>query len=117
MGPRPVLSPWFGLYQRNGGPLDNYHTFVRPKIAINDTFQQQQSAIQHNNAGINSLGQDVLQLQEPGTVRPTGTASVFMNYSHYYPTHARGGQALHNQAIQRPPTRPGTQLPPGRATR
>jgi hypothetical protein len=81
-GNRPTLSPWFGLYQRNGGPLDNYHTFVRPQIDLDNTLQRHQTAIQRNNAGVASLG---LELVEQGQVHPTGTGSVYMDYSHYYP--------------------------------
>jgi len=112
---QPALSPWFGLYQHNAGPLDNYHTFVRPNIAINNTLQQQQFAIQQNSAGVNSLGQDMGRIQEFGTVRPTGTASVFMNYSHYFGTQATG-----SQAVQRSTARHVSRSQPatsGRATR
>jgi hypothetical protein len=87
-GNRPPLSPWFGLYQRNGGPLDNYHTFVQPRIQLDNTLQRHHAAIQRNSAGVASLGHDLSQFEEQG-VRPTGTGSVFMDYSHYYP--GRGG--------------------------
>jgi hypothetical protein len=91
-GPYPTLSPWFNLYQKNNGPLDNYHMFVRPRIDLNDSLQQHQAAIRRNSAGLNSVDQDLTQLQEHASgVRPTGTASVFMNYSHYYS--AQGGAA------------------------
>jgi hypothetical protein len=114
LGQSPTFSPWFGLYQRNGGPLDNYHTFVRPKIELANTLQGQQAAIQRNTAGINSLGQDVQQLQEPGTVRPTGTGSVFMNYSHYYGTQATGPQVVQHSTTRRVATRM-PMPPPGHA--
>ena len=72
-GSRPTLSPWFGLYQRNGGPLDNYHTFVRPQIELRNTLLRQQAAIQRNSAGIASIDRD---LGEQGQLHPTGTGSV-----------------------------------------
>jgi hypothetical protein len=123
-GNRPTLSPWFGLYQKNGGPIDNYHTFVRPRIDLNDTLQRQQAGIQRNQAGINSLGQDMTQLQEEHAgIRPTGSASVFMNYSHYYPTaqggHAAQGPAAHRRSSTRPPASSGgakPSMPSGRGT-
>ncbi|MCE5268552.1 MAG: hypothetical protein LLG00_11770 [Planctomycetaceae bacterium] len=93
---RPALSPWFGLYQKNGGPLDNYHMFVRPRFQLNNTLRQQQDAIQSNNAGIRSLDQEMTSTQERMGIRPTGSASVFMNYSHYYPG---PGQSLGNQSV------------------
>ena len=106
-GSRPTLSPWFGLYQKNGGPIDNYHTFVRPRIDLNDTLQRQQAGIQRNEAGVNSLGQEMTQMQEEHAgIRPTGSASGFMNYSHFYPA-AKGGHAA-----QAPGARRGSWTPP-----
>jgi hypothetical protein len=90
---KPTLSPWFGLYQQNSGPLDNYHTFVRPQIELQNTIQRQRTAIQRNSAGIRSLDQDMTDLHEHGTVRPTGTGSVFMDYSHFYPQGKAGGRS------------------------
>ncbi|MEN6457944.1 MAG: hypothetical protein ABFC63_03375 [Thermoguttaceae bacterium] len=87
---RPTLSPWFGLYQKNGGPLDNYHMFVRPRLQLNNTLRQQQDAIGRNDAGIHTLDQEMTRYQEQAGVRPTGSSSVFMYYSHYYPR----GQAV-----------------------
>jgi hypothetical protein len=101
LGNRPTFSPWFGLYQKGGGPLDNYHTFVRPKVALNDTLQRQQTDIQGNSAGIDSLGEDLTHLQKHAMVRPTGTASVFMNYSHYYHAQTPGGQTTQTAAAHR----------------
>jgi len=111
---RPTLSPWFGLYQRNGGPIDNYHMFVRPQMDLQNTIQQQQNAIQRNAAGINSLGQDVTQMQEHGTMKPTGTGSGFMNYSHYYPA-SRGGRAPQTQAASAATSSPQAASSSGRS--
>jgi hypothetical protein len=91
-GNRPALSPWFNLYQRRGGPLDNYHMFVRPQIELSNTLQRQQANIQNNNTGVAALDQEVTQLRGP--VRPTGTASVFMYYSHYYPLQGGVNRAM-----------------------
>jgi hypothetical protein len=106
VGQRPVLSPWFGLYQRNNGPLDNYHTYVRPELELNDTLDRQQAGIERNTTGIKSLGQDVTQMQRPQTVHPTGAASVFMDYSHYYPSRMAGSNA--RPAVR---ARPSTSMP------
>jgi len=91
-GPRPTFSPWFGLYQRNGGPLDNYHTFVRPRMSLNNSLMRQQADIQRNYLGISSLNRNVDQIRE-GEVRPTGTGSVYFNYSHYYPMNGQGSRS------------------------
>jgi hypothetical protein len=100
-GNRPPLSPWFGLYQRNGGPLDNYHTFVQPRIQLDNTLQGHQAAIQRNNAGVTSLGRELSQFTEQDQVHPTGTNSVFMHYSHYYPAQGGGGRAMQGAARAR----------------
>jgi hypothetical protein len=98
---RPMLSPWFSLYQKNGGLLDNYHMFVRPRFQVNNALQQQQDAIQRNDSGIHSLGQEMTRVQEQALVRPTGSGSVFMSYSHYYPSQGSGGQSATSQGGQR----------------
>jgi hypothetical protein len=86
----PTLSPWFGLYQKNTGPLDSYHYFVRPRMEAYDAYQQQNSAIEQQSAHLNSFGQELTQLQHEGPIRPTGSASVYMNYTHYYPALGTG---------------------------
>lgn len=90
---KPTISPWFNLYNRNTGPLDNYNTYVRPEMELRDTLQQHASGIQRNSTGIRSLGHEVNQLQTEGLIRPTGTGSGFMNYSHYYPALGQGRAA------------------------
>ena len=81
---RPALSPWFQLYQDNPGPLSNYHTYVRPRMELQKTLDQQRADLRRQNARVNSLGQQMSGMQRAYPIRPTGTASSFMNYSHYY---------------------------------
>jgi hypothetical protein len=90
--PSPGFSPWLNLFQRNTGPLDNYHNYVRPQFEMRDTLRQQNALNQRQAASLNRLSDRVANLQKGETpVRPTGTASVFNNYSHYYPS-AHSGQ-------------------------
>jgi hypothetical protein len=95
-GNRPTFSPWFGLYQRNGGPLDNYHTFVQPRIELDNTLQRHQAAIHRNNEGVASLNRELSQFGEQTQMHPTGTGSVFMDYSHYYPSLGGSGPTTPN---------------------
>jgi hypothetical protein len=85
----PPISPWMNLYQKNPGPLDNYHTYVLPQLQLRNTLQQYDSNFQQQGSSIQTLGQDFTGLQqqqrEGQQVHPTGAASVFMSYSHYYP--------------------------------
>ena len=66
--------------------------FVQPQLQLNDVLQRQQAAIGYNYAGMNSLGREMTMTQEHLGVRPTGSASVFMYYSHYYPMAGAAGQ-------------------------
>ncbi|MBN2475901.1 MAG: hypothetical protein JXB62_14915 [Pirellulales bacterium] len=81
---QPSFSPWLNLYRRDSGVLDPYHNFVRPEQQLINTLQRQQASLQRQNVGLQTLGQQLTQFERTGSVRPTGTASVFMNYSHYY---------------------------------
>jgi hypothetical protein len=101
-GARPTFSPWFSLYQHNTGPLDNYHILVQPQIQAINTFQQQGAAIQSNASGLAAIGEDVNRLQERGRVHSTGTNSVFMYYSHYYPAFRRNAAATPSGVVGAP---------------
>jgi hypothetical protein len=84
--PRGPISPWMNMFQRRVGPLDNYNSWVRPQIQLQDAMARQNFAIQQQAAGLEALGQQVEV--KPGAhqpIRPTGTGSVFMNFGHYYP--------------------------------
>jgi hypothetical protein len=87
-GSSRAFSPWMNMFQRYPGTLDNYHSFVKPDLELQRTLSQQNNALMQNAAGIQMLGQQV----QNGQVRPTGTGSVFMEYSHYYPS--RGGNNM-----------------------
>ncbi len=81
---RPRVSPWMNLYRGEAGPIDNYHGFVRPEMRLRDTLRRQQMGMRRQAAAIGSLGAEFARSRTATGVRPTGTGSVFMNYSHYY---------------------------------
>ena len=83
--PSPTFSPWLNLYRSDPGPLGTYHTYVRPEQELYGTLRRQDAGLQRQRASIRSLQEQTFQRERAGTVRPTGTGSVFMNYSHYYP--------------------------------
>ena len=80
----PPLSPWFGLYNRDSGALDNYHYYVRPRQQAYRALREQRHEIQRQRSDLHTLGQQVLSMRQPNSLRPTGVGSTFMNYSHYY---------------------------------
>ena len=103
----PTISSWMNLYQRNSGPLDNYHTFVRPERQLRDTLRQQSNSIQWQGEGIRGLTGQMNEFREGRSLaHPTGTGSVFMDYSHYYDQKAFAGSA-----------RPSSPRLPGRGSR
>jgi hypothetical protein len=100
---QPTFSPWLNLYQKNGGALDNYHTFVLPDMQLRDTLRQQNTMIQEQGQGIRELsGQMTAAQQARVPAHPTGTGGVFMDYSHYY---GLSGQASGQATRQRPAVR------------
>ena len=88
---RPTFSPYLHLF-RTGSPLiGQYQSYVRPKQALRRTLAGQTAAIQRQQRSIRGLQSEVTRFGETGPTRPTGTGSVFMNYSHYYPSASTGG--------------------------
>ena len=88
---RPTLSPWLNLYRRDPGPVGPYLSYVRPEQELRRTLQGQEAGLRRQSAGLQrqetgvlSLQRRVTQLERGGVMAPTGTGSVFMNYSHYY---------------------------------
>jgi hypothetical protein len=91
---RPTLSPYFDLYRRDSGALGPYHSDFRPRQEFRRAIQQQGASLQQQYATISSLDRRMSLVERPPqAVRPTGTGSVFMNYSHYYPTSGRSGSS------------------------
>ena len=82
---RPVTSPYFSFFRRDGGPLGPYHSYVLPQTRLRDTLSAQSRGIYQAGAGIRYLSGEVGRLDRASAENPvTGTGSVFMNHSHYY---------------------------------
>ena len=98
---RSTVSPWMGLWQRNTGAMDNYHTFVQPQMELNKTLQVQGSALNRQETGLQDLNYEMMQPQgNRSTMTPTGQGATFMSYSHYY----GGSRQLSRPVPSRPPT-------------
>ncbi len=80
---RPALSPYLDYFRADVGLLDRRNAIVAPDIRTQQNFQQLQSRISDQRSQLNSLQGQVEQIRDP-KMRRTGTASAFMNYSHYY---------------------------------
>ena len=104
--PTPALSPWFDLYQRHAGPIDNYNMFVRPETQLRNTLQNQQNNIQSQGASLTNQGQQLTQLEQNRRgVAPTGTPTGFMNQARYFNSLGETGLA---STVSRPPARTPT---------
>lgn len=87
---RPTVSPYLQLQQQGMNPLQNqniYQTMVQPQIQQ----QQQQVELLNQRRQLGKVQGQVQQIQQSSqarqlneTIRPTGHASTYMNYSHYY---------------------------------
>lgn len=81
----PTLSPWLDLSRTDTGILDSYHDFVRPRQRLRSTLDRHSFGLQQHSANFRALGRQMNVWERASGVRPTGAASTFMNYSHYYP--------------------------------
>ena len=88
---RPSVSPYMQLQQQGFNPLQQqniYQTMVQPQVQQ----QQQQIEMLAQRRQLGRVQGQVQQIQQSSqarqlneTIRPTGHASTYMNYSHYYP--------------------------------
>jgi hypothetical protein len=89
---RPTVSPYLNLLRPDDAILPDYYTFVRPQQQA-ETFRGQQSLINRQQQSLLLQQQSEIDLatgtgafrSRPAQVRSTGTASGFMNTSHYFP--------------------------------
>jgi hypothetical protein len=102
--PRGPISPWMNMFQKRPGPLDNYNSYVRPSMELQRQVIQQNADSMQNAAGIQALGQQMQSAQKGAQVAPTGVGSVFMDFSHYYPTKGGRAAAARPQQTVRPPS-------------
>jgi hypothetical protein len=92
----PPLSPWLNLYQRNAGPVDNYHMYVQPALQLQNTLQAQQYGIQRNMQGLNNVTEQFTSQADAyyATASPTGNGAGFMNQGHYFGNSGMGGAGV-----------------------
>jgi len=87
---RPNVSPYVQMQQMGTNPLQAqsiYQQQVLPQMQqqqmrIEQLTQQRQMSRMQNQ--VTRIQQDTRARQIDPTIRPTGHASTYMNYSHYY---------------------------------
>jgi hypothetical protein len=105
---RPTLSPYFELFRGSdsGGPLGPYHSDFRPRRRVRRAIEEGRAGLRHTGRTIRSLDRRMsLAERPPEMVRPTGTSSVFMNYSHYYQLRGSSGSSGARRSWSPPPAR------------
>ena len=60
------------------------HELVRPQLQLRDAMRQQQYDINRQGMDIQSMRRSMSGVRQAAGMRPTGSGSMFMNYSHYY---------------------------------
>jgi hypothetical protein len=105
---RPTLSPYFDLYRFEPGPLGGYLSDFRPRQEVRQALQRQSARVQQQSATIRSLDRRMSLVEGPvDLVRPTGTGSGFMNYSHYYLMRGRARSSGSRRSWSAPSARTG----------
>jgi hypothetical protein len=64
--------------------LPNYYSIAQPRQQVQNTINTQTRQIQQQGAYIQRLNTGLRDTQRAGGMLPTGSASRFRNYSHYY---------------------------------
>ena len=85
----PTLSPYLDYFREPRGPLDAYHEYVRPRVELRETLQQQNRQLNAQARELRSLNTQWQRGRETGTLAPTGVGARFFNYSHFYPNMRR----------------------------
>jgi hypothetical protein len=88
---RPTLTPYLQYFRADPGVLGPYFSHVRPRLQLQRVLGRQAAEIQQQQAATRAIGNRLTYFEQSGSVRPTGTGSVFMSYSHYYPSLGSGG--------------------------
>ncbi len=91
---RPTTSPYLNLL-RSGSSALNYYNLVRPEFEFRNAYQGLQGQLTQQQNVVRELSEEGLPV--------TGHATLFQNYSHYYPS-SRGVGTTITQA-QAPQTR------------
>ncbi len=87
---RPTISPYVNLLRRGNSTAFNYYTLVRPELEFRSQFAQQGAAIYQLRGDVQAQANAASATNEQ---RPTGHATSFLNYSHYFPgLSGRGGR-------------------------
>ncbi len=79
--------PVYDLFRRQTGLLPNYYQFYLPRQQLERTLRLQDYQLQGQGTAIRAMQNQWQQAQSgQQPLQPTGSGSVYMNYSHFYPS-------------------------------
>ncbi len=79
---KPTVSPYLNLLRNDNGPLPIYYGLVRPQLNQQAFDNSMANTARSQNIAIQRL----TTISGEGSTGPTGSASVFNNTSHFYPS-------------------------------
>ena len=82
----PTVSPYLNLLRRDSGGVPNYYSFIRPQQRQQTVNNRQRVVNQQIGRALQRQQDELLQFgdQMQTQITPTGSGSVFLNFSHYY---------------------------------
>jgi hypothetical protein len=76
----PTITPYLQYLNPNPGPTNAYYSYIQPRRQMQQTLRQIQSSFQQNQAGLNAVNTQLMRRPQ----MPTGSATTYLNFSHYY---------------------------------
>lgn len=99
--PRPTLSPYLNLLDRNNTPAFNYYNRVRPRQQFDDYRVQQYQNLSALEKRVDENRQAILQSQN-SQLGPTGHRVRFMDLGGHFGTGPAGSNSLGGSNFGRP---------------
>lgn len=99
--PRPTLSPYLNLLDRNNSTSFNYYNRVRPRQAFDDYASQQYRNLSALEKRVDRNRQSILQQSENSELNPSGHTTRFLDLGGYFPAGAGGQQQFGGAQIGR----------------
>ena len=84
--PRPVLSPYLNLLDRNNSTTFNYYNRVRPRQAFDDYAQQQYRNLSALERRVDRNREAIVEQSENSQLAPSGHSTRFLDLGGYFGT-------------------------------
>ncbi len=81
----PTLSPYLLYRNFPSGPLDNYHSFVRPTLRLQSTIRTQGQQLRTLERDVRTIESTRGAQIRRSDLSPTGHGATFMNLHGFFP--------------------------------